>query len=97
MIVLDPLFTLMTFARRRVMVRILHYIEGELMAPESSPEHPAWDDAEYGSSFEESLYTASPQDYPEEMQALSATDVKRFIVVGTQNCKSSIVGECIVV
>lgn len=66
---------------------ILHYMQGEFTNPETSPEHPAWDDTAYGANLEASLLTADPQAHGYEIAALNATNVKRFIMVGTQNCK----------
>lgn len=66
---------------------LFHYDEAPLENPDTSPDHPDWEDPTPGIEVETSLYTANPADHVYESPALNATNIKRLIVVGTQNCK----------
>jgi len=56
--------------------------------PTEQPNHPDWDDEEYGAIIEGDLRTLNPESKP-SVAALTATDVTRYVVVGTQNRTSN--------
>jgi L-ascorbate oxidase len=63
---------------------ILQYAESTLQMPQESPSHPDWNDTMYGIQRELALKTSNVADHPEAV-ALNATDITRYVLVGTQN------------
>lgn len=64
---------------------ILRY-SGTSGAPGDPPSHPLWNDTAFGEAQDDSLLTADVSVHPEAV-ALNATEVTRYILVGTQNRK----------
>ena len=52
--------------------------------PEESPSHPLWNNSAHGILQDSNLFTLDPSQHP-EFVALNATDVTRYVIVGTQN------------
>jgi len=75
---------------------ILNYSGANATYPSEQPEHPDWDDEEYGPQLEESLFTLDPKNFSASA-ALTATDVTRYVVVGTQNRTCSFEAAIVVV
>ena len=65
---------------------ILHYSSSNtnVTEPEASPSHPVWNNSAHGIDQDSSLFTLDPSKHP-EIVALNATDVTRYVIVGTQN------------
>ena len=54
--------------------------------PGDPPSHPSWNDTAFGEAQDDKLLTADVSMHPEAV-ALNATEVTRYILVGTQNRK----------
>jgi FtsP/CotA-like multicopper oxidase with cupredoxin domain len=65
---------------------ILRYA-GTSDAPGDPPLHPLWNDTAFGEAQDDSLFTADVSVHPEAVALNNATEVTRYILVGTQNRK----------
>lgn len=63
---------------------LLQYSGVDPYIPQIFPKHPEWDDVAYGIQVDKALLTMDPSAYS-EVAALNATDITRYVVVGTQN------------
>jgi FtsP/CotA-like multicopper oxidase with cupredoxin domain len=65
---------------------ILQYAGSSATVPATLPVHPAWDDSTFGEMQQDSLKSLDASSDPEAV-ALNATNIKRYVLVGTQNGK----------
>jgi len=61
---------------------------------ENYPDHPLWNESEHGVKQDTSLFTSDVESHPESA-ALNASDVTRYILVGTQNCRMNSSHACL--
>mmetsp|Transcript_11656 Transcript_11656/g.16966 ORF Transcript_11656/g.16966 Transcript_11656/m.16966 type:complete len:586 (-) Transcript_11656:215-1972(-) len=71
---------------------ILQYAGSNATVPDTVPAHPAWDDTAFGEMQQDSLKSLDVSSDPESV-ALNATDIKRYVLVGTQNVYTKDDGE----
>jgi FtsP/CotA-like multicopper oxidase with cupredoxin domain len=65
---------------------ILYYEGSDLVLPQDAPSHPLYNETAFGIAQDVSLKTLDVSKYP-PASALQATNVRRYVMVGTQNGK----------
>jgi FtsP/CotA-like multicopper oxidase with cupredoxin domain len=67
---------------------VFHYEGAEVSLPDAAPLHPNWNDTAFGIAQDLALKTLNVTKYP-HASALNATELTRYVLVGTQNRKCS--------